>query len=217
MGAGNGSGQALTGGSAGAVLSSEINSQERRPCWVMGKATRVIAQSRAMVRFLGVSGPVACMDVFCAEPGRSRPWTKECRPLRKAYALRHWDKRSGSKMKGMSEEADEQCQRIGGGDRGAKGLGRAERSHGKPRHGGDAGPRRIGGWRLAAHGGTMTRDVPLVCPLGLKDRVDRAVPSKPVFCVRLDAGAGGVSCARPDLCGGRRVTGGPTAMKCCWV
>ena len=28
----------------------------------------------------------------------------------------------------------------------------AERSHGKPRHGGDAEPRKTGRWRLAAHG-----------------------------------------------------------------
>lgn len=39
-GAGNGTGQALTGCSAGAVFGSEVNSQVRRPCWVMGKATR---------------------------------------------------------------------------------------------------------------------------------------------------------------------------------
>jgi hypothetical protein len=60
--------------------------QERRPCWLMGKAIRVTAQSRAVVSVPRSRRPVACMDVFCAEPGRSRPWTRECRPLRKAYA-----------------------------------------------------------------------------------------------------------------------------------
>ena len=31
------------------------------------------------------------MDVFCAEPGRSRPWAREGRPQKKAFAMTLWD------------------------------------------------------------------------------------------------------------------------------
>ena len=70
----------------------------------------------------------------------------------------------------------------------------AERSHGKPRHGGDAEPRGIGRWRLAAHG-KLERVVTMARPLGSKDRVESALPTKPVTRVRLNAGAGCVNYA----------------------
>ena len=60
--------------------------------------------------------------------------------------------------------------------------------------------------------GSLVRVVTMARPLGSKDRVESTLPTKPVACVRLDAGAGCVNYARPDLCGGRRVTGGPTAI-----
>ena len=61
--------------------------------------------------------------------------------------------------------------------------------------------------------GSLVRVVTMARPLGSKDRVESTLPTKPVACVRLDAGAGCVNYARPDLCGGRRVTGGPTAIE----
>ncbi len=61
--------------------------------------------------------------------------------------------------------------------------------------------------------GSLVLVVTKARPLCPKDRVDSTFPTKPVDCVRLDAGAGCVNYARPDLCGGRRVTGGPTAIK----
>ena len=61
--------------------------------------------------------------------------------------------------------------------------------------------------------GSLVRVVTMARPLGSKDRVESTLPTKPAACVRLDAGAGCVNYARPDLCGGRRVTGGPTAIE----
>ena len=49
-----GSGEALTGESTGAVLSSEITSFEGRPRWMRGKATSGIPQRRGMIGFGGV-------------------------------------------------------------------------------------------------------------------------------------------------------------------
>jgi hypothetical protein len=61
--------------------------------------------------------------------------------------------------------------------------------------------------------GSLVRVVTKASRLGSKDRVESTLLTKPVACVRLDAGAGCVNYARPDLCGGRRVTGGPTAIE----
>jgi len=110
----------------------------------MGKATRIAALLRVVSRFLGVCDPLHAWMCFVRKQRRSRPWTTECRPRRNAYALRLRDKRFGSDLKAMSEEAGEQNRRIDGGARGAKGLGDEESGH--SRQGGIAAPRGIGRW-----------------------------------------------------------------------
>ena len=57
VGGGNAVGEALTGESAGRLLSSEITSPGRRPRWLTGKATRCATQTRVARRSRGVEEP----------------------------------------------------------------------------------------------------------------------------------------------------------------
>ncbi len=73
--------------------------RERRPCWVSGKATRGTARTRGVPRLPGICRPVACADVFCAGPGRSRSWANESLPRQKARAMTPRGNRSGSQTR----------------------------------------------------------------------------------------------------------------------
>ena len=56
-GDGNVAGEALTGESAGRLLSSEITSSGRRPRWLRGKATQRATPTRVAGRSRGVGEP----------------------------------------------------------------------------------------------------------------------------------------------------------------
>lgn len=73
----------------------------------------------------------------------------------------------------------------------------AERSHRTPRHGQGAEPCAIRRWQLAAQG--MVRV--MAGPMGSRNRVVWALPTKSVARVGFDAGAGCVSSEGPDPCG----------------
>lgn len=112
---------------------------------------RVTAQSRAVVpvprsqQTRCMHGCVLCGTWEVQAVGKGRPPAeKGVRHDAAGQAVWNSDevivvKKRANKVSGLAAEPVER-------------RASAERSHGKPRHGGDAEPRGIGRWRLAAHG-----------------------------------------------------------------
>ncbi len=128
-GGGDAAGEALTEALAGRPLSREILNSGRRPCGQKGKATSIVATSRAATEPGAVGRTRARQETLRARTGRPPPRSAASRPVGEGQGrTAHVYGAEESERATSTREGFEQRREIVGGGSGGKGLHQGERS-----------------------------------------------------------------------------------------